>query len=214
MTQGKEVSTQFGMGRKIEVTADQVDLIKRTIFPKATDDELKLYIFECIRRGVHPFDRKIFPVKRHDNATGEDKVTFQTSIDLFRSESEDTGAYAGMDEPAYGDEKKDGALGYPEWAKVTVYKWITAPDGSIHRVAFTAMARWKEFYPGEKLGFMWRGKPYLMLAKCAEAQARRMAFPQKLGGLYADEEMHHADAKVSGAIEADYTTTVKEKPAQ
>jgi len=39
----------------------------------------------------------------------------------------------------------------------------------------------------------WQRMPHLMLAKCAEAQALRRGWPEDLSGIYAPEEMHHAD---------------------
>jgi hypothetical protein len=58
----------------------------------------------------------------------------------------------------------------------------------------SATVYWKEFYPGQKLGHMWRKMPHNQLAKCGEAGALRKAFPRKLGGLYINEEMEKADA--------------------
>lgn len=181
------------------VTEKDLELVKKIIFPDADDAELKLFLFECSRRGVHPLDRKIFPVKRNDKESGTKRVTFQTSIDLMRSEALTTGGYDGQDEPEFGEEK---AGGYPESATVRVYrKGIERP--------FVGIARWKEFYPGDGgSGFMWRKMPYHMLSKCAEALAMRKAFPQELGGLYVPEEMQRADD--AGNQGGGYSGTVRQ----
>lgn len=171
------------------ITPEQKELVRNMVFKGANDDELGLFFFECQRRGVHPLDRLIHPQKRRDGEDGH-KVVFVTSIDYFRSESETTGDYAGIDEPIYegiidlADSNKA-----PELAKVTVYRFINN-----ERVPFTGVARWREFYPGDKQGQMWRKMPFHMLAKCAEVQARRLAWPKRLGGLYIPEEMLHDDA--------------------
>ncbi len=73
---------------------------------------------------------------------------------------------------------------HPLTAKVTVYKIVEG-----QRYPFTATARWSEYYPGERMGFQWHQRPYLMLGKCAEALALRKAFPKLLSGMYAQEEM-------------------------
>jgi phage recombination protein Bet len=174
----------YGMDRQIQVTEDQKRLVKSVVFPGCTDDEMRLYLFECERRGVHPLDRLIFPIKRSDKE-GEKRVTFQCSVDYLRAEAADTGEYDGQDEPTYGEA---GADGYPESATVAVYKkGMSRPT--------TGTARWKEFYPGEKMGFMWRKMPFHMLAKCAEVLALRKAFPKRLAGLYIAEEMQSVTAK-------------------
>lgn len=137
-------------------------------------------------------DRLIFPVTRNVKV-GENKferrVAFQTSIDYLRSQSDGTGRAAGMDDIEYGNVIP--LVGHPdtkvpESARATVY---VRDENTGDRIPVTATVRWTEFYPGEKQGFMWVKMPFHMLGKCAEAQARRKAFPLALAGLYLAEEM-------------------------
>ena len=39
------------------VTADQRELVTRTIAKDATPQELELFLYDCARQGVHPLDR-------------------------------------------------------------------------------------------------------------------------------------------------------------
>jgi len=39
----------------------------------------------------------------------------------------------------------------------------------------------------------WKTMPFVMIAKCAEAQALRKGWPEEMGGLYIQEEMHVAE---------------------
>lgn len=197
----------YGMDKQIQITPEQVQLIKNTVAVGANDDELKLFMYECQRRGTHPLDRLIFFVKRRSKeGEGPDKVTFQASIDYLRMESENSGDYGGIDEAEYGTENQEG---FPEWAKVRVYKIING-----ERIGFTGTARWKEFYPGEKLGFMWRKMPYHMIAKCAEAHARRLAWPKKLQSLYTPEEMQQAEAIDVTPVKKSETVKPAQAPQQ
>lgn len=196
---------KYGMNKNLDVTSEQVELIKRTVAVGATDDELKLFIYDCQRRGVHPLDRMIFFVKRKVKEEGSDervgKACHQTSVDFLRSQADLTKAFAGMDEIEYDDAPSGD---YPTKATATVYKMV---DGA--RVPFTATVRWIEFFPGEKQGFMWKRMPYHMLGKCAEAQALRKAFPQQLQGLYVEEELQREIIDVTP--EKKLSETVQEK---
>jgi phage recombination protein Bet len=171
-----------------------VDTVRNTVFPSATDPELMLYFHKCVVCGVHPLSGMVHPMKFNSNEGA--KVTFIVSIDLLRSRSSDTGKYDGMDEAEYEGIIQQqiptgGEIDVPELARVRVYRSdVTRP--------FVGVARWKEFYPGEKKGHQWRQKPYLMLAKCAEAQARRLAFPQDLDKLYTAEEMQATTEMLAG----------------
>jgi phage recombination protein Bet len=165
----------------LAVTADQLDLIRRTIAKDATPDELKLYLFDCHRQGVHPLDKLIHFTKRSG------KYTPITSIDFMRIRAADTGEMAGSDDPRFEDA---GGPGFA--ATVTVYRLTNG-----QRFAYQATARWSEYKP-EANDFMWRKMPHTMLGKCAEALALRKGFPRQLAGLYAKEEMDQAEASSAG----------------
>jgi phage recombination protein Bet len=161
------------------VTTEQLDLVRRTIAPGATPDELRLFVYDCTRRGVHPLDRLIHFTKRGG------RYTPITGIDYLRSRAGDTGAHAGTTDAEFGPIDEHG---YPEFARVTVYRIVNGDKAS-----FTATARWKEYYPGTGTeGFMWRKMPHTMLAKVAESLALRKGFPAELAGLYERSEMDQA----------------------
>ena len=169
----------------VVVTEEQKELVKRTVAPDATDSELQLYFYDCTRRGVHPLDRLLHFTKRKDG-NGVGKYTPITSIDLLRMRADSTGQHIGTDEPIY-----QGAKGSPDFAAlVRVHKLVAG-----QKATFTGTARWSEYYPGDRLGFMWQKMPHLMLGKCAEALALRKAFPAQLHGLYVQEEMDQAEVK-------------------
>lgn len=160
---------------RTDFTEEQIALLKRTIAAGATDDELALFLRQCRRTGLDPFARQIYCVKR------QGKMTIQVGIDGFRLIADRSAQYAGNDDPVFDNEQT------PKKATVTVYKIV----GGV-RCAFTATARWDQYYPGDSQGFMWKKMPHLMLGKCAEALALRKAFPAELSGLYINEEMQQA----------------------
>ncbi len=159
------------------VTRDQLDLIKHTVAAGATDAELKLFLYDCERRGVHPLDRLIHFTKRGG------RYTPVVGIDFLRTRAADTGEMAGSDDAVFDKDART--------ATVTVYRLTRGT-----RYAYTATARYDEYVPdaGPNLrgDTLWRKMPHVMLGKCAEALALRKAFPQQLAGLYVKEELEQA----------------------
>lgn len=192
----KEVVVQNPGGlSELKLDAGKIQLLKNTIAMGATDDELKMFINVCTGMGLSPFLKQIHMVKRWNSKLGREVASIQVGIDGFRSIAENTGAYAGNDDPVMGEDIEVGdkfKFTAPSKATVTVYKMVQGA-----KCEFTATARWTEFYPGDKIGFMWKKMPNVMLGKCAEAQALRKAFPKVLGGVYAPEEMDQAGEKGS-----------------
>ncbi len=182
------------------VTSDQMDLIRRTIAKDATPDELKLYLYDCARQGVHPLDKLLHFTKRSG------KYTPITSIDFMRIRAADTGEYAGSNDAEFIGKPGDADFA----ATVTVTRLV---QGNF--ATFTATARWAEYKP-ESNDFMWKKMPHTMLAKCAEALALRKGFPRQLAGLYAKEEMDQADKggyQVQAPVGVDSTTAAPPRPA-
>lgn len=188
----------------VTFTAQQVALIKETICNPgldkqgrqqyATDAELDLFLAVCRRTGLDPFARQIYAVFRWNPSLGRKAMQVQTSIDGFRVIAERRRTYAGQSGPFWC-----GADG--KWTDV----WLEPDVPAAARVGVLrhdfaqpmwAVARWAEFVQTNQDGSpskMWAGMPTVMLAKCAEAQALRRAFPNDLAGLYTAEEMGQAD---------------------
>lgn len=166
---------------------EEIDLIKTTVARGTSDNELKLFLYVAKERGLNPLARQIHAVKRFNKSSGKEEMSIQTGIDGFRTIAARTGAYAGSDDPIF-----EGKPGTPDFsATVTVWRLVQGI-----RCPFSARARWDEYYPGEKQGFMWKSKPHVMLGKCAEALALRKGFPEDLAGLYSDDEMEQAGPAV------------------
>ncbi len=183
-----------------------MQIVRNTIFKGSLDEELALFFHVCKSNNVSPLDRLLHPSVYKDK-DGNRTVVIVTSIDLMRSRSVDTGLDNGMDEPQFSttdldqtytewvnDKPVPSTMKVPEWCKVRVYKHgVERP--------YVGTARWVEFYPGEKKGHMWRKMPTIMLSKCAEAQARRQAFPKELNKLYEEAEMFQATAMLAGVTD-------------
>lgn len=197
-------------------TAPQLALIRRTVAADTTPDEFDLFIAAARHAGLDPFRKQISAIVFNKAKADKRKMSIIVNIDGFRVIAARTGGYRPDDrDPVF---TFDEALKSPEnpkglvSASVRVFK--RDQDGSWFPCAGTAY--WDEFAPikdewsnGGKTGRKtvdgnWSKMPLVMLAKCAEAQALRRAFPDALSGLYSEDEMARtvtAEVTASEAIE-------------
>lgn len=175
----------------------------------ASDGDLQVFFHVCQRTGLDPFARQIYMIGRKSGERQPDgswvdvvKQTIQTGIDGFRL----------IGRRAADQRRETISVHAPEWAKddgtwrpVWVKAWgePVAARVTILRNGepFTAVALFDEYKQTKRNGDltqMWGQRPAGQLAKCAEALAWRMAFPQDLSGIYVEDEMHQAENRPAG----------------
>lgn len=166
----------------------QIELIKTQIMPGASDDDLMLFTQVASSRGLNPFMKHIYAV----NYKG--KWSYQVSIDGLRLIAQRSGRYRGQTEPQWcGLDGKwvDVWLKDEPPAAARVGVWI---EGNAQPLM--AVALYKNFVApsANNPSTFWQKMPDHMLAKCAESQALRKAFPEEAGGMYTSDEMAQAQS--------------------
>lgn len=164
---------------------EDIDLLIQTYASDLTPREFSLAIASAHQRGLSIVKKQIYFWKQGG------KMIEVVGIDGFRSIAESHRDYAGQDGPYWCAE--DGV-----WKDV----WLSSDPPRAARVGILrqgfgqplyGIALWSEFNKGNDT---WKKMPTIMLAKCAEAQAIRKAFPEQLGGLYIPEEIIETTGRV------------------
>lgn len=173
-------------------TEEQKQVIKDTVAQDATDAELELFLATCQRTGLDPFAKQICFVKRFNSSLNKKVGITQVTIDGYRWVAQRTGQYLGQSGPYWCGE--DG-IWKEEWLLDTP---PVAAKVYAHRAGFSepmkGFCRFNAYavkYQGALQG-LWKTMGDNQIAKCAEAQALRKAFPE-LSGTYIQEEMEQMD---------------------
>lgn len=173
----------------------QVDLIhtlQNSVYPGAKRESVELVLGYCRAQRLDPLQKPVHIVPMWDKNLKSMRDVIMPGIGLYRVQSSRTGEHAGTSEPVFGPmvarKWGDFKLDFPEWCKVTVSRVLGG-----HVYDFTAIEYWEENYAtaGKDTtapNAMWKKRPRGQLAKCAEAQALRKAFPE-LGAAPTAEEM-------------------------
>lgn len=193
-------------GDQLDWTDAQRAALAQIGIAEAPPGDQQVFLHVAQRVGLDPFARQIYLIGRKDDKEPSGKKwTIQTGIDGFRVFSER--------HPLYG-----GELG-AEWCGedgVWHDVWVGTKPPVAARFTVVrkdrdhpirAVAHYSEYvqtkYNGDP-NHMWATKPAGQLAKCAEALARRRAFPQDLSSVYTDEEMGHVDNPDWDALIVEY----------
>lgn len=183
-------------------------VLRTSLYPGAQDDSIRMAIGYCKAAGLDPMQKPVHIVPMWDRNSKSMRDVIMPGIGLYRTQAARSGALAGISEPEFGPDVTarlgDITFTHPEWCKVTVTRQMAG--GQLAQ--FTAREFWIENYAtagkdSQAPNSMWKKRPRGQIAKCAQAQALRMAFPEMTGSQPTAEEMEGASA-----AEADY------RPAQ
>lgn len=162
-----------------------VTVLENSLYPGADSTSIALVLNYCRAAGLDPMQKPVHIVPMWDSKSQRMRDVVMPGIGLYRTQAARSGEYAGVTEPEFGPDVTEKIGGqeitFPAWCKVTVKRLLS--NGTI--VEFSATERWKENYAvkgGKEKSVapnaMWTRRPYAQLAKCAEAQALRKAFPE------------------------------------
>lgn len=184
--------------KEIQIVSDLNDSLmislKNSLYPGAKEESIKLVISYCKAAGLDPMQKPVhivpMSVKEGDRYIYRDVI--MPGVGLYRIQAARTGEYGGITEPEFGDEitRKLGGvdISFPEWCKITVKRIVQGKT-----CEFTVKEFWIENYAtaGKNTdgpNAMWKKRPHGQLAKCAEAQALRKAYPE-VGSHPTNDEM-------------------------
>lgn len=178
---------------------DLIHTLQNSVYPGAKIENVKLVLAYCRAQRLDPLQKPIHIVPMYDKALKQMRDVLMPGIGLYRVQAARTGRHAGTSEPVFGP-MVDATLAtvpmtYPEWCVVTVSRLV---DGKT--CEFSAKEYWLENYATKDKdtvapNAMWKRRPRGQLAKCAEAQALRKAFPELASAPTAEEmEGKHIDA--------------------
>jgi phage recombination protein Bet len=196
------------------LTAEEIDLLKRTTLSAFSDDEKHSFIRICQRTRLDPFTKQIYATRRYQRTTDQDGYEKKipvlvpvTGIMGLTAVAERTGDYDGCEICWSGEDGKWRS----EWLSpeppaaarcIVFHKKRTHPEIAIARWFSYAGQKWD---PQKKVWVsteFWARMPDFMLAKCAKAAALRGAFPDPLANVFIREEL---DSEITDTDHAETT---------
>lgn len=175
--------------------ADVRTALRTSLYPGASESSIDMVLAYCSAAGLDPMQKPVHIVPMWDSNMRAMRDVVMPGIGLYRIQAARSGKFAGMTEPEFGPTvtQRIGLVdvSFPEWCKVTAKRQLES--GTI--AEFTAVEYWIENYAikggkdkDQSPNAMWSKRVRGQLAKCAQAQALRMAFPE-IGSQPTAEEM-------------------------
>jgi phage recombination protein Bet len=171
-----------------------MQVLQSSLYPGAAPASIKMVIGYCKAAGLDPMQKPVHIVPMWDAKAGQMRDVIMPGVNLYRTQAARSGQFAGMSEPEFGPDVEANIGGqkitHPEWCRVTVKRMLAG--GVI--AEFTAREFWIENYAtkgGKENSIapnaMWTKRRRGQIAKCAAAQALRIAFPEIASQPTADE---------------------------
>jgi phage recombination protein Bet len=178
-----------------------LQVLGNSLYVGAKQESIKMVLDYCHAAGLDPMEKPVHIVPMYSKELNGMRDVIMPGIGLYRIQATRSGSYAGTTEPIFGEDVTEVLEGieitYPKWCKVTTKRVLN--NGDI--AEFTAIEFWKENYATKKRdsiapNAMWQKRPYAQLAKCAESQSLRKAFPE-FGSQPTAEEMEGKEIDIT-----------------
>lgn len=180
------------LGRNVEITPEDV---KRHLCANATDSEVAMFLELCKAQRLNPFIKDAYLVKY-----GSGPASIITGKEVFTKRANSNPNFEGMehgvvfmrkDARGVTVDKREGAAVYKAAGETLLGGWARVYVKGKH--PFYCELALEEYSTGKS---NWAKMPAVMIDKCAQVAALRLAFPDQFQGLYAAEEMGNAGAVV------------------
>ena len=159
--------------------------LKSSLYPGASDSSVDMVLAYCQAAKLDPMTKPVHIVPMWDSKAKSMRDVVMPGIGLYRTQAARSGELAGISEPEFGQmvTQRVGRVEvtFPEWCRVVVKRQLRS--GLV--AEFSATEYWIENYApkggaekDESPNAMWMKRPRGQLAKCAQAQALRVAFPE------------------------------------
>lgn len=178
MTTTENLPSIYGMDQ-----GQAISVLQESLYPGAKPQSVALVMDYCRAANLDPMQKPVHIVPMWDKNTKQMRDVIMPGVNSYRVNAMRSHDYAGISEPEFGPMIDGTGLGmasfqYPEWCKVTVKRILRGVVAE-----FTAIEYWAENYAtaGKDSiapNAMWKKRPRGQIAKCAEAQALRKAFPE------------------------------------
>lgn len=178
---GKEIKLNANIVREVLLNGDG-DL---------TDSEIIRFIALCKFNLLNPFLREAYIVKFKNNRGGNDSAQMIVSKEAYFKRAESSKDYDGIQSGIIvmkGEEihEIEGCFIAPGWQLVGGWAKVYRKNLKYPIVAKVNLSEY------DKAQSTWNSKKSTMISKVAKVQALREAFPEKLNGLYLEEEVDGA----------------------
>ena len=174
--------------------SEMLNVLQNSLYPGAAIESIKLVLSYCKAAKLDPMQKPVHIVPMWNAKQGKMIDVIMPGVNLYRTQAMRSGECAGMSEPEFGPDVTESiggqAVTFPQWCRVSTKRLMS--NG--HVAEFTAREFWKENYAvrgGKEKSIapnaMWTKRVYGQLAKCAQAQSLRMAFPELAAAPTAEE---------------------------
>jgi phage recombination protein Bet len=189
-------------GRRITVTFDDV---KRRICPRATDQEIIIFLKMCQTLNLNPWARDVYMVKYKEDEPASIIVATEAYLKAAETCQDYDGHEAGvvLKDSTGKLEFREGSLIVEEEESKLVGGWAKVYRKDRARPFYVAVniKECQKYTREGKPTRFWREMPATMVRKVALSRALREAFPSRLGGMLTEAEYEEIPEELPPALE-------------